>query len=104
MSITVLSDEQDAPAVVDRSAVVVSAADRPVERHDGRDGSVDLLGGLLLVRLDVPGGVGADEDVVHVPAQHRVPAVREPLFQRQLHELLRGRAHVLEALPEGAPR
>jgi len=94
-------DEEDAPAVIDRLARVVAAPDRAVQRHDRGHRAVDLLGGLLLVRLDVPGGVGADEDVVHHPPEHRVPRVRDAFSEHQLHELLGRRAHVLEALSEG---
>ena len=52
----------------------------------------------LLVRLDVPRRIGANEDVVCHPAHDGMPAVRYFLFQRQLHQLLGRRAHILKAL------
>lgn len=43
-----------------------AASNRAVEAHDGDHHAVDLLGGFFFVGFDVPGRVGADEDVVHL--------------------------------------
>ena len=98
------SNKQKAPAVINRSSRVVSTADRPVKPHDGGDCPVDFLCGFFFVRLDVSGGVGADEDVVHHPPQHRVAAVGNPFFQHQLHQFLGRRGHILKALTKGNHR
>jgi hypothetical protein len=50
---------------------------RPVQRHDSGDETVDLLGRALLVQLQIPGGVGADDSVPGLPARDRVAAVAE---------------------------
>src|SRR5690606_41270223 len=42
--------------------------------HDQRDHAVDLVAGMLLVRLDVVGGVRSDRQVVDLPPHHRVTA------------------------------
>lgn len=39
---------------------------RAVEAYDGGHHAVDLLGGFFFVGFDVPGRVGADEDVAHL--------------------------------------
>ena len=43
-----------------------AASNREVEAHDSGHHAVDLLGGFFFVWFDVPGMVGADEDVVHL--------------------------------------
>src|SRR5690606_27480047 len=48
---------------------------RPIQGHDQRDHAVDLVAGMLLVRLDVVGGVRSDRQVVDLPPHHRVTAV-----------------------------
>ena len=55
----------------------------------------------MFVGFDVPGRVLPDVDVVHHPGQHLVPAVLDPAFQGELHQLLARRGHVFEALAEG---
>ena len=55
----------------------------------------------VLVRLDIPRRIGANEDIVCHPAHDGMPAVRYFLFQCQLHQFLRRRTHILEALTEG---
>ena len=61
----------------------------PIQRHDQRHGSVHLFRGLFLVDLEIPRRVRAHEGVVHVPAQHRVPAMVDvPLqYGRQCRRL-----------------
>ena len=54
----------------------------------------------VLVRLDIPRRIGANEDIVCHPAHDGMPAVRYFLFQCQLHQLLGRRTHILETLPE----
>lgn len=78
-----------------------STANRPVQSHDGGHCAVYLLCGFLLVHFDVASRVGADEDVVHVPAQDGMPTVSNFLLQHQLHQFLGGWRHILEALSEG---
>ena len=65
--------------------MVIPAANRSVKRHNGRHSAVNLLGGLFLISLDVPGRVGANVDVVHIPTQNRVTAVSNFLFKNQFH-------------------
>ena len=48
----------------------LSAADRPIEGHDGGDDSVDLLRGLLLIWLNVSGRVGAHVNVIDLSLIH----------------------------------
>ena len=43
-----------------------AASNRAVKAHDGGHHAIDLLGGFFFVGFDVPGRVGADEDVVHL--------------------------------------
>ncbi|WP_304025208.1 hypothetical protein [Rothia mucilaginosa] len=43
-----------------------AASNRAVEAHNSGHHAVDLLGGFFFVGFDVPGRVGADEDVVHL--------------------------------------
>jgi len=86
--------------VINAVARVVSTADRTVECHDRGDRSVDLLGGLFLVGLDVARRITLDENVVHVPAQHWMPVVGDLLLQRQLHQLFGRRRHITVALTE----
>ena len=78
--------------------------DRTIQRHDGRDGSVYFFCAFFFVGLDIPGRIGADRHVVHHPAQHRVAAVGQLSFQRQLQQFLGGRRHILVALTEGYHR
>jgi len=66
----------------------------------GCHGTIDFLCGFFFIRLDVPGRVGADEDVVHHPSEDRMTTVGNALLQHQLHQLLSGRGHILEALSE----
>nr|DAV87625.1 MAG TPA: hypothetical protein [Caudoviricetes sp.] len=94
------SYKQNAPVIVDRSTIIIATADRTVERHYGGDSAVNFLCGFFFVRLDVSGGVGADEDVVHHPAENRMSAVCEFLFQGQLHQFFGRRTHILKALSE----
>lgn len=61
----VLDDEQSRGLVV---GDVPTVARRPVDRHDGRDDSVDLLPALVLGRLHVAGGVLLNGDVIGHPA------------------------------------
>jgi hypothetical protein len=51
------------------SSGFVAAADCPVKRHDGCNRAVDLLRRFFLVCLDFSGRIGADEDVIHIPAE-----------------------------------
>ena len=60
-----ISDKQQPSCVVYALHILVAAADSAVECHNGGDGPVDFLRRLFLVRLDVSGRVGADENVVH---------------------------------------
>ena len=92
------SNKQQPPRVVDRFGRHIAAADGAVKRHDSGDGSVDLLGGFFLVGFDVARRVGADVDVVHHPAENRMPAVGDLLLQHQLHQFLGRRRHILETL------
>ena len=48
-----------------------AASNRAVKAHDGGHHAIDLLGGFFFVGFDVPGRVGADEDVVHLTFRHR---------------------------------
>lgn len=64
---------QNASVVVDRSAVVIAAADCTVKSHDHCNRAVDFFCTFFLVRFDIPGRVGADEDVIHHPAECRCP-------------------------------
>ena len=57
--------------------------------------------GFFLVQLQIARRVGAHEGVVHVPAQHRMSAVTELVFQHNAHQLFCRRTHVLETLTEG---
>ena len=75
-------------------------SDRPVERHNRGDRSVNSLGALFLVGLDVPSRIGADVNVVHHPAQRGVSAMRDASLKYQLHQLFAGWRHVLETLAE----
>lgn len=43
-----------------------TTSNRAVEAHDGGHHTVDLLDGFFFVGFDVPGRVGADEDVVRL--------------------------------------
>ena len=86
--------------MIDRCGGIISTADRTVECHDKCDHAVDLLGGLLLICLDIPHRIGANEYIVCHPAHDGMPAVRYFLFQGQLHQLLGWWSHILEALPE----
>ncbi len=56
-----------------RGAGGAAAADSTVRRHDRYHDTVDLLCRSLLIRLDVPDWVGADEDVVQYPAEYGMP-------------------------------
>nr|DAO53593.1 MAG TPA: hypothetical protein [Caudoviricetes sp.] len=94
------SYKQNASVIVDRSTGIIATADRAVECHNGRHGTIDFLCGFLLIRLNVSGRIGADEDIIHHPAQDRVTAVGNSLLQHQLHKLLGRWGHILEALPE----
>ena len=47
-----------------------AASNRAVKAHDSGHHAVDLLGGFFLVGFDVPGRVGADEDIVHHPPRN----------------------------------
>lgn len=56
-----------APSVIHAlSGGSTAASHRAVETRDGGHHAVDLLGGFFFVGFDVPGRVGADEDVVHL--------------------------------------
>ena len=78
--------------------------DRPIQGHYSSHRRVDLLGRFFLIHLNIAGRVLADVDIIHVPPEDRMTAVGDPLFKDELHQLLRGRAHVLIALPEGDNR
>lgn len=43
-----------------------AASNYAVKAHDGGPHTIDLLGGFFFVGFNVPGRVGADEDVVHL--------------------------------------
>jgi hypothetical protein len=55
-----------------------------IQSHNGGYSAVNPLCALFLVYLDISGGVGADENVIHHPAKHRLPAVGKVLLQCQL--------------------
>ena len=78
-----------------------AVSDSSVEGHDRGDDAVDLLRGLLLIRLDVARWVGANVNVVDHPRQDWVPTMSQATFECELHQLLRRWAHILKALPEG---
>ena len=48
--------------------------------------------------MNILSAIGANEDIVCHPAHDGMPAVRYFLFQRQLHQLLGWRPHILKAL------
>ncbi len=58
------SNKQNAPVIIHTSSVVVPAADSTVKSHDCCHSSVNLFSGLFLISLDVPGGVGANVDML----------------------------------------
>ena len=93
-------NKQNSSVIINRLGGVVTAADGSIQCHDRCHGTVDFLCGFLLVRLDVPSRVGADEDVVHHPAEDGMPAVGDFLLQHQLHQFLGWWGHILEALSE----
>ena len=99
-AITVHLNKQNSPIIIDRLGLVIAAANSTVKGHDRCHGAVDFLCGFFFVRLDVACRVGADEDVVHHPAENGMSTVGDFLFQHQLHQLLGGRGHILEALSE----
>ena len=84
----IYSYKQQTTAVIYTLAVIIPAANRTVECHDGCHGTVNFLRGFLLIRLDVSGRVGADEDVVHHPTKDRMATVGDALLQHQLHQFL----------------
>jgi len=55
------SQQQNSSLVIEECGDIISAADRTVECHDERNYTVDLLGGFLLICLDVPRRIGANE-------------------------------------------
>ena len=99
-----ISDKQQPSCVVYALYILIAAADSAVECHDRCHGTVDFLCGFFLVRLDVSGWVGADEDVVHHPAKDGVSTVGDLFLKHQLHQLLGGRGHIFEALSKGNDR
>ena len=60
------SDNQKPTGIVDGFAALVLHG--PVQRHDQRHRAVHLFRGFFLVYLQVPGRIGANEGIVHVPA------------------------------------
>jgi len=52
------------------SSESAAASNRAFEAHDGGHHAVDLLDGFFFVGFDVPGKVGADEDIVHHPPRN----------------------------------
>lgn len=99
-----ITSQNNQAAVVVDGITAVQVLHGPVKAHDQRHRAVNLLGGLLLVDFDVPSRIGAHEHVVHVPAEHRMPAVDELLLEHQPHQLLGRRGHIPEALTEGHHR
>ena len=70
---------QEPPALIHTFSVYIPATNRTVKSHDEGNRPINLLRAFCFVCLDVPGRVGADEDVVHVPPQDGMPAVAEAL-------------------------
>ncbi len=64
-------------------------------------GCVDNIdNSVFFIDLDVPGGIGPNKYVVHVPPEYRMPAVQDLPLQHQAHELLCGWRHIPEALAD----
>lgn len=71
-----------------------------VKCHDRCHCSVDSLGELFLVHLDVSCRVGSHVHVVHHLSERNVTAVCNLLLQHQFHQFLCRRAHILKSLTE----
>lgn len=71
--------------IINALSSIIFTPNSTVKCHNSCHSSVNLLGGFFLICLDVACGVGADIDVVHIPPQNRVTAVRYFLFKHQFH-------------------
>jgi len=83
------------------TAIIIFIFNSSVKRHNGGNNTVYLFYGLFFVRFDISGGVRSDKNVVHRPAQNGMSAMGDFFLQRQLHQLLGRRAHILKALSKG---
>ena len=88
------------PPLIIHAPCASSMPDCPVQRHNRRHRTVNLLRRLLLIRLDVPRRVRLHKSIFHHPPQHRTPAIGNIPLQGQRHQPLRKRRHILEPLPE----
>ena len=75
------SYKQKIATVIDQSTGIITAVDRTVESHYGGNRGANLFRGFFPVRLDIACGVGADEDVIHHPAQDRMSTVGDFFLQ-----------------------
>ena len=92
--------EENASVIVDGSTGIISTADSTVKSHDSSDSTVDFLCGFFFVSFYIACRVGTDIDVIHHPAEYRMPTVDQLLLQRQFHECLGRWGHILKALTE----
>lgn len=74
------------PSLVIYASRTSSMPDCPVKRHNRCHRTINLFRRFLLIRLDIPCRVCADENIIHHPPQHRMPSVCKILFQCQLHQ------------------
>ena len=75
--------EENASVIIDRSTGIISTADSTVKSHNSSDSSVDFLCGFFFVGFHIASRVGTDIDIIHHPAEYRMPTMSQLLFQRQ---------------------
>ncbi len=81
---------QKSSQIINGFLTLIPASNRPVQPHNRGNRPINLLCGLLLVRLDVSRRIRPDIDIVHYPPKDRMPAMCQLLLQRQLHQFLPG--------------
>lgn len=98
-----VSKYEQATLIIHTGAVAF-VSDTAVQRHNERHDTVDFLGGLILVGLDVPGRVLAHDHILSHPPQDRVAAMNDVPLHQELEQLLAWRGHIFIALTEGHHR
>ena len=98
-----VSKYEQATLIIHTGAVSF-VTDTAVQRHNERYDTVDFLGGLFFVGLDVPGRVLAHDHILSHPPQDRVAAMNDVPLHQELEQLFAWRGHIFIALTEGHHR
>lgn len=87
------------PLLITASTIGVGTANHTIDRHNGGNGTINLVCGFGFISFDVPSRVRFDVDVIHHSTENRLTAVSQ-FFHRKFHQFLPRMGYIFVSLTE----